>query len=107
MVRYGGVTEDQALAMVTLNPARQLRIDERVGTLEVGKDADVVVWQGHPLSSTAKALTTIIDGRVVFDAEADRERQEAIAAAKERLRQALGEGGPEGEDEPEDQEVTR
>lgn len=103
-MKWGGMSEEQALAMVTINPARQLRVEDRVGSLEAGKDADVVLWEGHPLSSTAKALTTIIDGRIVFDVERDRARQEAIAAAKERLRERLGESetddaGDDGEEE--------
>jgi imidazolonepropionase-like amidohydrolase len=84
-MKWGGLSEDEALALVTINPAMQLRIDDRVGSIEVGKDADIVVWENHPLSSFAKCLTTIVDGRIVFDVERDRERQESIAAEKEAL----------------------
>ncbi len=55
MIKYGGLTEDEALALVTINPAKQLRIDNHVGSIEVGKDADVVIWNHHPLSSYALA----------------------------------------------------
>jgi imidazolonepropionase-like amidohydrolase len=65
-MRYGGMSEDQALAMITINPARQLGIDGKVGSIEVGKDADIVVWQGHPLSVYSKTDMTLIDGEVVF-----------------------------------------
>jgi imidazolonepropionase-like amidohydrolase len=50
MMRYGGLTEEEALKLVTLNPAIQLGIDQRVGTIDVGKDADLVIWSAHPLS---------------------------------------------------------
>ena len=56
-VRYGGLTDDEALATVTINPAKQLRIDNRVGSLEVGKDADVVIWNHHPLQHRRRSST--------------------------------------------------
>lgn len=65
-MRYGGVTEEQALAMLTINPARQLGVDKRVGSIEVGKDGDVVVWDGHPLSPYSRVAYTLIDGEVFF-----------------------------------------
>jgi imidazolonepropionase-like amidohydrolase len=77
-VRWGDVSDDQAIAMVTLNPARQLRIEDRVGSLDVGKDADVVIWNNHPLSTYAIVDQTYIDGKVYYDREADLAR---IAAA--------------------------
>src|SRR5207244_1415625 len=61
-VRYGGVPEEEAFKMVTINPARQLGIDKWVGSLDVGKDADVVVWSAHPLSSYAVAEKVFVDG---------------------------------------------
>ena len=66
-VRWGDMTDDQAMAMVTMNPARQLRIDQRVGSLEVGKDADVVIWSHHPLSTYAIVEKTYIDGIAYYD----------------------------------------
>jgi len=89
-MKWGGLSEDEALALVTLNPAIQLGVEDRVGSLEVGKDADLVIWENHPLSAYAKCLTTIVDGRIVFDVERDRERQEMIAAEKEALKARLG-----------------
>ena len=61
-VKYGGVSEEDALKFVTLNPAKLLHLDDRVGSLKVGKDADVVLWSDHPLSVYAKAEKTIIEG---------------------------------------------
>ncbi len=66
-VRYGGVPEVEALKFVTLNPARQLRIESRVGSIESGKDADLVLWSGHPLSNLSVVQQTWVDGRKYFD----------------------------------------
>ncbi|MCH8856667.1 MAG: amidohydrolase family protein, partial [Proteobacteria bacterium] len=88
-LRYGGkawgMSEAEALQFVTLNPARQLRIDHRVGSLEVGKDADFVVWSAHPLSSAARAEQTWIDGRRFFDLTDDARLRERDRAERERL----------------------
>ena len=89
-VRWGGLNEDEALALVTINPARQLRIDNRVGSLEVGKDADIAVWTRHPLSSYAIADRVYIDGRQYYDRKGDETRltelrkEKAALAATER-----------------------
>jgi imidazolonepropionase-like amidohydrolase len=87
-IKWGGMSEDAALALITINPAKQLRVDNRVGSLEVGKDADVVIWSHHPLSTYAIVDRVYIDGTVYYDrlAEADRlskvqrEKQALIAA---------------------------
>ncbi len=84
-VKYGGMSEEDALKTVTLNPAKLLHIDDRVGSLKVGKDADVVVWTDHPLSIYAKPQQTIVDGRVLYDAQADLEMRKKIAAERARL----------------------
>ena len=81
-VRYGGVPEDEALKFVTLNPAIQLGIDEWVGSLEAGKDADFVVWSGHPLSTYTVCEQTWIDGRKYFDLEDDRQAREDLDAER-------------------------
>ncbi len=84
-IRWGGMGEEEALRLVTLNPAKQFGIDDRVGSIEIGKDADLVVWEGHPLSVYAKALQTYVDGKLYFDIEMDRERQAAIEAERAAL----------------------
>lgn len=65
-VRYGGLTPEQALRTVSLNSARELGISDRVGSIDVGKDADLAIFSGHPLSSLSRCETTIIDGEIVF-----------------------------------------
>lgn len=67
VMRFGGLSEDEALRMVTLNPAIQLGIDHRTGSIEVGKDADLVLWSGHPLSVYSKVAMTMIEGDVYFE----------------------------------------
>lgn len=84
-VKYGGLSETEAFNFVTINAAKQLMIDNRTGSLEVGKDADFVIWSASPLSTMSRAEQTWIDGRSYFDIETDaRLRQEAIDE-KQRL----------------------
>ncbi len=85
IVKYGGVTEEEALKMVTLNPAKMLHVDDKVGSLKAGKDGDIVVWSDHPLSIYAKALYTIVDGTVYFDRAKDEEMQKEVDAERLRL----------------------
>src|SRR5207302_11092335 len=75
----------EALALVTINPAKQLRIDARVGSLDVGKDADVVIWNHHPLSSYAIADRVYIDGVKYYDRLDDQKRLTELAKEKESL----------------------
>ncbi|WP_256259821.1 amidohydrolase family protein [Winogradskyella luteola] len=84
-VKYGNVSEEEALRFVTLNPAKLLHLDDRVGSLKVGKDADVVLWSDHPLSVYAKAEKTIIEGITYFDIERDKQMREAIKKEKSEL----------------------
>ena len=84
-MKYGDLTEEEALKMVTLNPATMLRVADRVGSLKVGKDADVVVWSDNPLSIYAKSLYTIVDGVVYFDREKDAEMQKMVDVERNRL----------------------
>ena len=84
-IKYGGLSETEALNFVTLNPAKQLRIDQRVGSLEVGKDADFVIWSGHPLSTMTRAEQTWIEGRRYFDITQDQARRASAQAERERL----------------------
>ena len=85
MVRYGGVTEEEALKMVTLNPAIQLGIDKRTGSIDVGKDADVVVWSAHPLSVYAHPDMTFVDGELLFDRQTDITRRPQLEAERKAL----------------------
>ena len=84
-VKYGGISEEEALKFVTLNPAKLLHIDKRVGSIKVGKDADVVLWSDHPLSIYAKAEKTIIEGVTYFDIDKDKQMREAIKKEKSEL----------------------
>lgn len=83
-IKYGGMSEEEALKMVTLNPAKMLHVDDKVGSIKIGKDADVVLWNENPLSIYSKALTTIVDGIVYYDRQKD--EQLRIEIAKERAR---------------------
>ncbi|MGB3155329.1 MAG: amidohydrolase family protein [Chitinophagaceae bacterium] len=85
IVKYGGVTEEEALKMVTLNPAKMLHVDDRVGSLKIGKDGDVVVWTDNPLSIYAKSLYTIVDGIIYFDRQKDEQLQKQVDAERARL----------------------
>ncbi len=84
-MKYGGLSHDEALKMVTLNPAMQLGIDKRVGTIDVGKDADLAIYNRDPLSGYAVVQKTLIDGRVYFD----RQRDIAERADREKEKKAL------------------
>jgi len=71
-IKYGGMSEEDAWKTITLNPAKLLRIDDKVGSIKIGKDADVVLWNQNPLSVYAVAEKTIIDGAIYFDKERDK-----------------------------------
>jgi adenine deaminase len=89
IVKYGGVTEEEALKMVTLNPAKMLHVDDKVGSIKVGKDADLVLWSNNPLSIYAVAEKTIVDGTIFFDRERDAVLRAQIQAERTRLIQKL------------------
>jgi imidazolonepropionase-like amidohydrolase len=84
-VKYGGMTEEEAWKMVTINPAKLLHIDDRTGSIKEGKDADLVLWTDHPMSVYAKAEKTMIDGAVYFDIERDKAMRQAIKAERTKL----------------------
>ena len=84
-VKYGGIKEEDAWKFVTLNPAKLLHIDHRVGSIKVGKDADVVLWTDHPLSIYAKAEKTIIEGVTYFDLKRDEQLRAEIQQEKSEL----------------------
>ncbi|MFI5402870.1 MAG: amidohydrolase, partial [Planctomycetota bacterium] len=88
-VKYGNVPPEEALKFVTLNPAKQLKIDARVGSLEEGKDADFAIWSGPPLSVYSRCVATWIDGREYFSLEQDRTHREKIAADRQRIVQKI------------------
>jgi imidazolonepropionase-like amidohydrolase len=99
--KYGGLTDDQTLALITLNPARQLGVGDRVGSLDVGKDGDVVIYDRHPLSIYAVPQVVLVEGRVRFDRAADLAGREALAAEKKALKEKLAkEAKPGGSDGP-------
>lgn len=87
--KYGGVEPEEALKFVTLNPARQLRIDAHVGSIEVGKHADLVVWSGPPMSSFSRCEQTWIDGRRYFDRDTDAKLRQRDAKLHAELVQAV------------------
>jgi imidazolonepropionase-like amidohydrolase len=84
-MKYGDLSEDEAFKMVTLNPAKMLHVDDRVGSLKVGKDADIVVWSDNPLSIYAKSLYTIVDGIIYFDRAKDADMQKWVDNERTRL----------------------
>ena len=84
-VKYGQVSEEDAWKFVTLNPAKLLHIDDRVGSIKTGKDADIVVWSDHPMSIYAKAEQTFIDGIRFFDRNEDEKKQLAVQQERTRL----------------------
>jgi len=84
-VKYGDVSEEEALKMVTLNPAKMLHLDHRIGSIKVGKDADLVIWSDHPLSIYAKAERTFIEGVCYFDIDRDRLLRERNMQERNRL----------------------
>ena len=84
-VKYGNVSEEEAWKFVTLNPAKLLHIDDKVGSIKVGKDADLVLWNDNPLSIYAKPEKTIIEGIVYFDQQKDAEKQAAIKTERSEL----------------------
>jgi imidazolonepropionase-like amidohydrolase len=84
-IKYGGMTELQAWNMVTINPAKLLHLDHRVGSIKEGKDADLVLWNDNPLSIYAKAEKTLIEGAVYFDMELDKQKRSAIKKERNTL----------------------
>ncbi|HNO12035.1 MAG TPA: amidohydrolase family protein, partial [bacterium] len=88
-VKYAGVSEEDAWKFVTLNPAKMLRVDDRVGSLDNGKDADIVVWNNNPLSIYAVPEKTFVDGRLYFDKETDARLQIEVDQERSRLLQKM------------------
>ncbi|HEX3248490.1 MAG TPA: amidohydrolase [Pyrinomonadaceae bacterium] len=87
-MHWGDLTEEQALKLITINPAIQLGIQDRVGSIEVGKDADIAIWNGHPFSVYSRVDTTFVDGDVYFDRAQDLARRPELAKERATLEQA-------------------
>ncbi|HEX8635861.1 MAG TPA: amidohydrolase family protein [Pyrinomonadaceae bacterium] len=88
MMKYGDLTEDEALRLITINPAIQLGIQDRVGSIDVGKDADLVIWTAHPFSVYSRVETTFIDGDIFFDRQQDLARRPELQREREELLKA-------------------
>ncbi len=112
--KYGGIPAEEALKMVTIYPARQLHIEAKVGSLEPGKDADFVIWNGNPLSNYATVKQTWVDGRKYFDRAEDAEARKTLAAQREALIQKalpermkeLGSGGSKEKKDDKEEKPT-
>jgi imidazolonepropionase-like amidohydrolase len=108
-MKFGGLTQDEALKLVTINPAIQLGIDKRVGSIDVGKDADLVIYNHDPLSAYAVTQKTIVDGRVLFDRDKDiagravleKEKQDLLAKEKKAEEKKPEEKKPDATKKPE------
>ncbi len=88
-IKYGGVSAEEAWKMVTLNPARMLKLDHRMGRIATGMDADLVLWTGDPLSISARVDRTYVDGICYFDRETDLQRRAWSAGERDRLARAM------------------
>jgi imidazolonepropionase-like amidohydrolase len=87
-MKYGDVPEEEALKMITLNPAIQLGIDKRTGSIEIGKDADIAIWSGHPFSPYSRVERTLIEGETYFDRERDIQNRANLARERQELERA-------------------
>lgn len=96
-IKWGGLPETEALKLVTLNPAVQLGVEDHVGSIEVGKDADLAVFSGHPLSVMGVVEQTYVDGQLFFDRTLDHRRQEAREAERKALMEKEKREPPAGE----------
>ncbi|MCA8966832.1 MAG: amidohydrolase family protein [Planctomycetes bacterium] len=101
-VKYGGVAEHEALCFVTRNPAIQLGVFDRTGSLTEGKDADLALWSAHPLSYAARCESTWVDGRRMFSLERDAQLRAGIAAERQRLLRLLLSSGKHKKSRPGD-----
>lgn len=95
-ITYGGLSEEEAWKTVTLNPARMLHLEDRMGSIKVGKDADLVLWSENPLSIYAKAEKTFVDGALYYDRSQEEVRKKALEAERARLIQKMLKAKSEG-----------
>jgi imidazolonepropionase-like amidohydrolase len=100
MMKYGALSEQEALRLITLNPAWQLGIDKRTGSIDVGKDADLAVWNGHPFSVYSRAEMTFIDGEIFFDRERDMQLRKDRERERAELERAEPNQAPGGQQAP-------
>ncbi|MEJ7714074.1 MAG: amidohydrolase [Pyrinomonadaceae bacterium] len=85
MMKYGGLSEEEALKLITINPAQQLGVEARVGSIDVGKDADLAIWNHHPLSVYSRVDMTFVDGEVFFDRQTDLARRTELERERVEL----------------------
>jgi imidazolonepropionase-like amidohydrolase len=97
-IKYGGVSEEDALKMITLNPAKLMGIADKVGSIKVGKDADLVLWSGHPLSVYSKPVTTFIEGVVYFDIREHEKAEAKLLRDKKELIKKMNKEIEEGKE---------
>lgn len=88
-IKYGGLSEMQAMAMVTINPAKLLHLDNHMGLIKPGYDADVVIWSGNPTSIYTRCETTIVDGKVLYDSREDEQLRQEMLADRARITQKM------------------
>ena len=96
-VLFGNVSEEDALKFITLNPAKLLHLDDKVGSIRVGKDADIVLWTAHPLSIYAKAAQTYVDGVKYFDLAEDEQMRAALQVERNQLIQKMLQAADRGD----------
>jgi imidazolonepropionase-like amidohydrolase len=97
LVKYGGLSQEDAWKTVTLNPAKMLHIDQWVGSIREGKDADIVLWSDNPLSIYTRAITTWVDGIIMFDEKRDEMLRSKMKEEKTRLIQKMLKAIQDGE----------
>src|SRR5436305_14244556 len=91
-MKYVGLSEEEALKLCTLNGAKQLRLDHRLGSIDAGKDADLAIWTGHPFSTYSRVESTFVDGEMLFDRTRDLQLRKDLAKEKtDRLKKEADE----------------
>jgi imidazolonepropionase-like amidohydrolase len=96
-IKYGGLSEEEALKLVTLNPAKLLHLDKQTGSIKAGKDADLVLWSGNPLSIYSKAEYTFVEGVCYFDKNLDLEKRNQLGVERSRIIQKMVKAKKNGE----------
>lgn len=101
-IKYGLLTDEEALQFITLNPAKQIKMDSRIGSIDVGKDGDLAIFNGHPFSIYSRVEMTLIEGEVYFDRKADLARRDQLAKEKKELieKERRAAGAPDQQRQP-------